>query len=103
MSAEHDPGVWAQVAQWLWVPVGGLVAALWGTHGKRLDDLEERTITQKAFDAHCASDEKSLRGIDDELSTHRGHIGKVFDKLSDLERQVHRQHVELLNAIHNRE
>ena len=49
-------------------------------HGKRLDDIETDT--------------------DHELTTQRGHIDKIFDKLEDNSRRAEDRHIELLKAIH---
>lgn len=81
----HDPGLWEQVAKYLW---GILVPAGWwifNKQDKRMDSLEEAMKT-KADNA--------------EMDRQRDHIEKIFDKIEEVKKEVSDKHAELLTAIY---
>ena len=72
--------------------------------------IETHMIGTTAFSEHTKSDERQLEQLNGEISTQRGHIAKLFDKIEELgdktevkfnvlERLGTERHIELLKAI----
>lgn len=103
MSANgSDPDLWAKIAGGFGAALSALGTWAWGHTHKRIDAIDERTITRDDFNAHVRNDEKVQGAIKGELEVQRGHIGKIYDQMRDMEDKGHSRHVELLNAIHER-
>lgn len=43
MTPEVDPGFWKSIAQFMWMPVGGLVALVWTNLTHRVQRVEDAT------------------------------------------------------------
>ena len=115
MNNPENAGWLMQIANWIWAGVLGLMAVIYKlTHTKidgkadkeafdRLSSrVENHTINKATFDEHVSSDEKQLASINDELGVQRGHIGKIFDRMTQMDENSHSRHIELLNAIHGK-
>ena len=106
-----DPDLWAKIAGGFGTALAALGTWAWGHTHKRIEDAEKRVmerlekienkaISRDDFDAHAHNDEKVQGSIKEELEVQRGHIGKIYDQMRDMEQKGHERHVELLNAIH---
>lgn len=108
------------IKDFLWAPVLGLISWAWHRNEKEHEALRkaheqlkdnnssDRTIMSDKFKEHVevrVSDairfarEEDLR-LMDEMTTQRGHIAKIFDKLEEHARRSEDRHVEMLGAIH---
>ena len=102
MSTGSDPDLWAKIAGGFGAALSALGTWAWGHTHKRIDKVESALISKDEFDAHIKADEKIQSTIAAELTTQRGHIGKIYDQMRDMEDKGHSRHVELLNAIHEK-
>lgn len=84
MSVENDPGFW----KWM---VGGIVTTIGGAWSgfKYLD----ARLAKKA-DKHVVANQ--LQEVKGELAVQRGHIGKIFQQMTESERIAEARHRELL-------
>ena len=100
LSAVTEGDVFQKIAAGVGAALAALGTWAWSHTHSRIDRLETRTITKEDFQMHAESDERIMGKIEEEQSTQREHIGKIFDQMRDMEAKSHEQHVELLNAIH---
>ena len=114
-----DESGWAnQLIAGLGVAVTALGTWAWNSTHKKIDDMAAKIPSKESLDSigkriddHTLEDNKQQTAIKDELTLHRGHIAKIFDRLTDMDatseqryreltEKSHEQHVALLNAIH---
>ncbi len=111
MSAEGDPGLIAKI-------LGGVSAALtaiatwaWAHTHKRIDEKADKEmlvalttemrdkLSAAEFEGYVKATERRFDEIGSELTTQRGHITKIFDKLEDMNRRAEDRAMRLLEAI----
>lgn len=114
-----DDSVMGFIKDFLWAPALGLVAWAWRHNEKEHDDMKASVQKVEAdvqtLGSHLndrlmdhideqIKDTKAFVVLEDsklmaELSTQRGHIGKIFDKLEETSRRSEDRHLQLLEKI----
>lgn len=115
-----DDSVISFIKQWLWAPLLGAVSWAWNRNEKSIADLKQRQdeVERKVLTLGSGITDRMMTYVDDrlketrefvvaedhklgiEMTTQRGHIAKLFDKLEDHARRSEDRHVETLKAIH---
>lgn len=87
-----------KIFEYAWAAVMALVGVVYKSH------KDELKAMRKHLDEKIEYAERRMDGIDkdtnSELTTQRGHIAKIYDKLEENSRRAEDRHVELLKAIH---
>lgn len=110
--APEDAGLLAKITAGIGAALAAISTWAWTHTHKRIDEkadkdafeklserIDSHTISRDMFEEHVKSDERRLEDLNDEITTQRGNISKLFDKMSDMDHRSHAHHVELLNAI----
>ena len=85
MTNETDPGLWRQIAQWLWMPLTALVGVVWSMLTSRINEVKvmaESALPRADFDrasAESRADRQSLRGD----------VKELFGKTDGIKDMVH--------------
>ena len=106
--AAPDPGLIDFLREWVWVPALGLVKWGWNRNQKEHDDMRaslsamskssQELVTDTACDLRqfvVTEDAKLMV----EMSTQRGHIGKIFDKMEENSKRSEDRHLQVLEKI----
>ena len=114
--ATEEPITWKAIVSVLGLAISGIAAWAWGHTHKRIDGkadakafeelkktVSDHSITKEEFKQHVHSDERMFESLLEEQRTQRGHIGKIFDKLSESEEKAHNRYDRLMDAINNRD
>lgn len=102
MAMETDVGVWDKIVAAGIAGVAGLITWVFKNTHARIDRIEEHMVTKEEFERHAKLDESVQATIQQELTTSRNHVAKIFDQMRDMEKNSHEHHVALLNAINQR-
>lgn len=113
-NGTEDPGLWAKIAAGFGAALAALGTWAWAHTHTRIDrkadaqtfmDLKNRVEThmvgKAVFEEHLRSDERQLEAINNEMSNQRGNIGKLFDKVEEVRKDMHEGQERLLTAINN--
>lgn len=117
--AVPDSTVLEVLKDWVWVPALGLISWAWKRNEKEHDDMRATAtkIEENLNTLGSHLNDKLMEHIDDqvkdvrlfviaedaklmaEMTTQRGHIGKIFDKMEEQGRRNEDHHIATLKAI----
>lgn len=86
MAAE-DPGIWHDVAKWLWAVLALPIATLWRKADNAVSKDEFKEYMREARE-----DRKEMRDT----------MAKIFDKIEASKNEAHKSTVDLMDAINQK-
>lgn len=103
-----DPNVWQAIVDFLWIPLGAAVAAVWALLTGRIrtvevgvEMLKDRMITKDDFLMHTKNEENNQRDIKEAIKEQKAVNVRIFDQIRELEKMSHERHIELVTIINN--
>lgn len=92
----------ADLMRYGWLLIVGLVGVIWTMLNNKIDSAKsgvDKAVSKETFNNHVQRSEIANRHIWEELTTHRSHIGKIFDQLGLAEQRAFTRHSEVLAKL----